>query len=178
MTTIVAVRDGKRTWIGLDTQGTRGSLRLVCGPKWVRHGAWAVGHAGDLRVLNIMRHHAKRLLDDLEGPFEFTGRLMDILNECDFKLSPHGNNHAPCTGQDFILANPAVMWRICSSSGFAPNEDFWADGSGQDFALGAMYANRAMRGTDDAERILRVALGAAMTFDTLTGGEVWVEVLE
>ena len=175
MTTIVAVRDGARTLIGSDTLGSREGLRAVCGHKWARFGSWAVGSVGDLRTVNIMQHHAKRLLDDLGDPFEFTTRLTDVLKECDYVLSPHDNDHAPCTGQNLILANPTNIWRLCDSLSFAPNEHYWADGSGQEYALGAMYA---MREIDDAERVLKAGLAAAFEYDAGTGGEIWTDVLE
>jgi ATP-dependent protease HslVU (ClpYQ) peptidase subunit len=175
VTTICAVRDGKRTWIGSDTLGSREGLRAVCGHKWVRFGAWAIGHSGDLRALNIMRHHAKRLLDDLDEPFEFTARLMDVLRDCDYDLSAHKGQHTPCTGQSLILANPGNVWRLCDTLSFSPNEHYWADGSGQEYALGAMFAMREIK---DAERVLRAGLAAAMEYDAGTGGEIWTDVLQ
>ncbi len=168
------MRDGKRTWIGSDTQAEAGGTRLSVEQKWVRFGTWALGIAGDRRVQCICEAHAKRLFDDLPGAFDFTERFYDLLKEYDFDLSPSPGDSCPVTGQNLILANPSELWTVLGCLAPIPVE-LWADGSGRNFGLGAMHA---MRGIDDAERVLKAGLAAAFEYDAGTGGEIWTDVLE
>lgn len=177
MTTIVAIRDGKRTWIGSDMQATRGGTARISGSKWVPFGSWAVGIAGDLRAQSICAKHAKRLLDDLAGAFEFTERLEALLREYSFDLSPAPDDATPNTAQDMILACPNTIWSICADMSIVEIPDYWAEGSGYRFALGAMSAADRFK-TIKSEDLARIALETAMKYDTGTGGDIWMDVLE
>ena len=174
MTTIAAVRDGKRTWIGSDTQAQSDGRLLSVERKWFRFDSWAAGVAGDGRAGCICEAHAKRLFDDLAGAFDFTERFYKLLKEYDFDLSAKRDYTTPNTGQDLVLASPSGLWLIPQCLSIVPVER-WAEGSGSGFGLGAMHA---MREIDDAERVLHAAPEAAMACDVYTGGEIWTDVLE
>ena len=174
MTTIAAVRDGARTWIGSDTMAKSCGTRLDSGPKWIRFGSWAVGIAGDMRTITLCREHSERLLRDLGGAFEFTNRFRGLLKEFDYDISPAAEQAVPNTMQDMLLASPDNLWSILCDLSIFPVER-WTDGGGRAYGLGAMYA---MRAVDDGERVLRTALEAGMTYNTGSGGEIWTDVLE
>lgn len=176
MTTIVAVRDGERTWIGSDTMANHCGTRLDFGPKWARHKNWAVGIAGDARTINIFQHHAERLLSELGGAFEFTQRFHDLLKECGYDLSAADREAPPNTAQDLLLASPAGIWSIPSDMSIRC-VDHWVDGSGRGYGLGAMAAfmrQGGVRGGDMVKAVIEIA----MEHDINTGGDIWVECLE
>jgi len=177
MTTIVAVRDGARTWIGSDTQITHGRMRQSCGPKWIRFGSWAVGISGDLRTINLCREYAERMLRDLSGPFEFTQRLHDLAKEFDYDLKPATDSVPPNTAQDVILANPEAAWSVNGDLSIIEIDRWWADGSGRAFALGALTALERFKHIG-AEDMARIAIETAMHHDIYSGGSIWTEVLE
>lgn len=177
MTTIVAVRDGARTWIGSDTLAVRDGIGVDCGPKWVRFGSWAVGVSGDLRAISICAKHAKRLMDDLAGAFNFTERLEALLREYSFDLSPVPDEATPNVAQDMILACPSTAWIIGPCLSIIECPDYWAEGSGGRFALGSMKAMERFRHMK-SEDMARIAIETAMQYDTGTGGDIWLEALE
>lgn len=174
MTTIVAVRDGARTLVGSDTMARSEGTKIAVGAKWVRSGDWAIGIAGSRRTFTICENQSDDLFKNLEGPFEFTQRFRDLLISHDYDLSPSEGRSNPHTGQDLLLANPSGLWLVLSDLSVTPVER-WAEGSGRYYGLGAMFA---MREIDDADRVLRAGLEAAMQYDDGTGGEIWTDVLE
>ena len=175
MTIICAVHRGDRTWIGSDTLCRMGNIKINNGPKWVCWGKWAVGTAGDLRSINVFEQNAKQLFDDLSGPFDFSERVRDMLPRYGFDLKPPGNDEqVPLCGQDMILACPEGIWAVPRDLCIVNVGDYWADGSGLAFALGAMHA---LQGSDP-EVMMRAGLNAAMTFEAACGGDEWIEVLD
>ena len=174
MTTIAAVRDGKRTWIGSDTQGLSAETRIEVGPKWVRYRDWAMAIAGDRSAFNVCEYNAERLLKNLECPYEFTQRFYDLLADHHYDFSPSRDSAAPNCGQDTLLASSSGLWLILKSFSITPMER-WTEGSGRAYGLGAMFAMREIK---DAERVLRAGLAAGMEYDSGSGGEIWTDVLE
>lgn len=177
MTTIVAVRDGERTWIGSDTIAVRDGLKVGCGPKWVRFGGYAVGISGDHRVISICAKYSKRLMDDLEGAFDFTERMEALLRDYNVDLSPAPDHAMPNSGQDMILACPSTVWSVGPCFSVIECKDFWAEGSGGRFALGALTALQRFNRMK-SEDMARVAVEIGMQHDTATGGEIFLECLE
>lgn len=177
MTTIVAVRDGKRTWIGSDTQWTGAGVSNFGEPKWVRFGQWAAGISGSLRTLNLVSGNAKRIFDDLDSPLEFTERLRATLKDYDYDIKAVNAGEAPTLDSSMILATPGRFWSICEELSISGHERFWAVGTGYLVALGAMSALDRFK-TTKSEDMARIAIETAMQFDTGSGGEVWMDVLE
>lgn len=173
MTIICAVHRGDRTWIGSDTLVRRSNIKINNGPKWVRWGKWAVGTAGDLRAVNIFEQKTKRLFDDLQDPFDFSERVRSMLPEYGFDLKPGDMEATPNSAQDMILASSEAIWNVCCDFSIVNVGEYWADGSGMAFALGAMHSVRQA----DPETMIRAGLSAAMAFETGCGGDEWVEVL-
>lgn len=174
MTTIIAVRDGARTWIGSDTLACSGKTKIPVGHKWVISDGWAAGIAGSRRTFTLCQHEAAALFKHLEGPFEFTQRFRDLLTENDYDLSPADGRANPQTGQDVLLANPGGLWMVLGDLSVTPVE-YWCEGSGRAYGLGAMHA---MRDVHDAQSVLRAGLEAGMAYDAGSGGEAWTDVLE
>ena len=173
----MAARDGDRTWIGSDTMASADGLKLDCGPKWVRFGAYAIGISGDLRTVSNCAKHAKRLMDDLAGAFDFTERLASVLQEYNFDLAPAPQAAPPNTAQDMILAHISTVWSLGPDLSIVECPEFWATGSGGKLALGAMSAMARIKQTTP-EDLARIGIETAMQYDPSTGGDIWLEALE
>ena len=174
MTIICALHDPetRSTWIGSDRRAVDNGTKVDVGPKWTLSDGWAVGHAGNLRAANLLQANADDLFHDLDGPLTFTNRVRSILEADGFnKDSAEGPG---CWGQQMILATADSVWSIGITLEFYVIEagEFWADGSGRSFALGAAFAHHG-----DAEHKVHAALMAAITYETGCGGEPWIHEL-
>ncbi len=175
MTIIAAINDPAKniTWIGSDTMGVYGDVGIDVGSKWARHGKWACGVCGHGRTINLIQHFTEELLSDLEGPMDFSIRLREMLKEDGYQ-----GDDSTGAGYNFrqgaILASPTEIWCIDHVFGHheRTGDGFWADGSGDHFALGAAYA--ASQRNTPAKKILKFALEAAMKFDVGCGGNLWM----
>ncbi len=181
MSVVVALTapEGRSTWIGSDTLYASGSLKLV-GPKWIVRPPWAVGVAGHLRSVNILEHHRENLLAELSGAYEFTRRIRELLREDGFHQDSEGQGPGPLGfGQTFILAHPEGAWTIASDFSIVPipRGQLWAEGSGRELALGAAHARANCGGKFTARDTVKRAIAAAIAFDTICGGEIWLEEL-
>ena len=175
MTVICALHDpdAKCTWIGSDTQSCNGDMRLDVGPKWTRWGAWAVGHAGEHRASNVIAHNAKRLFDDIDGPFTFAERLRSVLEADGFRQDEEPGSKA--FGQSFVLANPSSAWEISPDFAIVEARNrLAATGSGREVAKGAGHA---LRNSVRCDIIVRAAVEAAIALDVNCGGTVYQERL-
>ncbi len=169
------------TWIGSDTLYCSGNLKLT-GPKWVVRQPWAVGVAGHLRSVNTLQHYCDELFRDLSattsGAYEFTKRARDVLREDGFH--ENGDNRGPLDlAQTFVLAHADDVWTIGSDFSISPVSQgvLWAEGSGRELALGAGHALAAREPGLPPRDIVTGSVGAAIAFDTMCGGEIWVEQL-
>ena len=179
MTIIAALHDAERgeTWIGSDTHSHAFGVRRDCGPKWIAADGWAIGVAGDLRTINILRERRSQIFSGLSSPFEMTERLRSLLPEFGYDIKAADSEAPPTSGQDFLLAHASGIWTIGQC--FAVNDvsPFFADGTGFRLSLGAMHA-LYNAGEEDPAKILRAALAAAIQYDTGCGGEAWLQKLE
>jgi len=172
MTVVCALSGGGETWIGSDTQAGSDGTRLLSVEKWAVRGEWAVGHAGNLRMTNLLREHADTVLADLDGPHEFTLRARRLMEDDGFNSDTEEG--PKIWGQQFVLAHPRGVWSICTGLSVIeiPAGELWADGSGRAFALGAGHVIE-----DSAEARGRGALSAAILYDVGCGGDMWMHHL-
>lgn len=179
MTIIAALHDPDRceTWIGSDTVMTRRGARLYCGPKWVQGEGWAIGIAGDWRTHNILAERRASVLADVASPFDLAERLRALLAQFDYDMKPPPSEATQHCAQDFLVATKDGVWSISSDFSVIDVAPFFADGSGCQFAQGAMRAlyNAADFGPSD---VLRAGLQAAIDYDIGCGGDIWHRKLE
>lgn len=81
------------------------------------------------------------------------------------KDSPFGD-----LGGTFLMAAPAGIFYVSPNMGVSEFEQYYAIGSGADYALGALFAR--YDGDEDAEALARTAVEAASTFNVHCGGGV------
>ncbi|MEQ9349010.1 MAG: hypothetical protein RII27_00555, partial [Alphaproteobacteria bacterium] len=156
------------------------TFQACCGPKWVRAHGWALGHAGDGRVADLLKDSARDLLHHLARPIDLTERLRllfdahGIAGAADGDGEPRG---ARRYGQAMILARPGAVSSLAGDLALhrVRRGMLWAEGSGESYAAGAGHA--LARTGQPAPEVLRAAVRAAMTFDPACGGRVWTACL-
>ncbi|HCO43651.1 hypothetical protein [Immundisolibacter sp.] len=183
MTIAVAVRKGGVTVIAADTQNNFGHNRVPIG----NHRTQKILSVGDTYVAtsgwgvyaNILddflhRRRAPRL-DSERDVFRFFQNFWKALHEryslvndqCqgEEESSPFGDLDA-----SFLLANDGGIFYVSSDTSVTAFEQYYAVGSGAEFALGALHA---LYDSDlDAEALARRACAAAMAFNLFCGGEI------
>lgn len=177
MTTLVGLHyPGRGTWFGSDSRATSDNLKIGPIVKWVRHGRWAVGCAGDLKTLNIMQTETDALLNGARSASEISKRMERMLATHNFSAASDGFG-PPAWGQSFLIASDEGLWDMDMTLSLfqVPGGTLWATGSGRDFALGAGFASVEEK---DPRRRVELAVNAAMTFDVMSGHGAHIDHLE
>ncbi len=179
MTTIVVVRKGDTAVIGADTLGTYGDQResaefIKNASKLIRvEDTWlaVTGHAAmDMALRNIfLETRCRRSFKNVNDIYKTSLELHAMLKDNYFlKLDGDGNDDAFESMQaSLLVANAHGIFGVCSKRTVLEYSRFYAFGSGEQYALGAMHA--VYEAHADPEEIARVGLEASVTFDTGTG---------
>lgn len=182
MTTIVVVRKGDTAVIGADTLGTYGDQResaafiknasklISVDDTWLA----ATGHAAmDMALRNIfVETRCRRSFKDINDIYKTSLQLHVMLKENYFlKLdSDSGEDTFESMQVSLLIANAHGIFGVCSKRTVLEYTKFYAFGSGEQYALGAMHA--VYDGEADPEQIARAGLEASIAFDTGTGAPV------
>ena len=179
MTTIVVVRKGDTAVIGADTLGTYGDQResadfVKNASKLIRvdHSWLAVtGHAAmDMALRNIFQETScRRSFKHVNDIYKTSLQLHAMLNDHYFlRLDEEGGEDTFESMQvSLLIANAHGIFGVCSKRTVLEYTKFYAFGSGEQYALGAMHA--VYDHEADPEQIARRGLEAAVTFDTGSG---------
>ncbi len=183
MTIAVAVRKGGEIVIAADTQNNFGHNRapianhrtqkiLTVGGNHLATSGWGL-YANILDDF-LARKRAPKL-DTERDVFRFFQTFWKVLHEhyslvndqCqnEEERSPFGDLDA-----SFLLANGGGIFFVSSDTSVTEFQQYYAVGSGAEFALGALHA---LYDSDlDAETLARRACAAAMAFNVYCGGEI------
>ncbi len=182
MTTIVVVRKGATAVIGADTLGTYGDQResatfiknaskLICVDNtWLA----ATGHAAmDMALRNIFAETScRRSFKDVNDIYKTSLQLHGILKD-NYFLRQDGDNSEDAFESmqvSLLIANANGIFGVCSKRTVLEYTKFYAFGSGEQYALGAMHA--VYDREEDPEQIARAGLEASIAFDTGTGAPI------
>jgi ATP-dependent protease HslVU (ClpYQ) peptidase subunit len=182
MSVIAAVRQGSQIVIAADTQDNFGDLR----PPAENHEALKLREVGDA-VLgcsgwalydDIFSHYLAKqkrvILGNRRSIFDFFVRFWKELHRnYSFVNDQTGKEHeSPFANLDatFLVASPAGIFLISSNMSVSEFRQYYAIGSGGDYALGAMQVlyGKGEKPADIAEQAVR----AAMAYDACCGGRV------
>ncbi|MHB8253260.1 MAG: hypothetical protein ACYDEV_06065 [Acidiferrobacter sp.] len=182
MTTIVVVRKGDTAVIGADTLGTYGDQResaafiknasklISVDDTWLA----ATGHAAmDMALRNIfIETRCRRSFKDVNDIYKTSLQLHSMLKENYFlKLDDDSHEDTFESMQvSLLMANPYGIFGVCSKRTVLEYTKFYAFGSGEQYALGAMHAVYDQE--PDPEQVARAGLEAAIAFDTGTGAPI------
>lgn len=173
MTTIVAVRKNGYAAIAADTLTTFGNTRLhasqdVSHDKILRIGDSYVGVCGSaahhLVLSSLLSKTSDVQLNSKETIFETFRKLHPILKEECF-LNPKEDEEDPYESSQItaLIANSSGIFAIYSMREVFEYSQYWAIGSGHEFALGAMYQVYAR--SENAIDIARTGVETGVAFD-------------
>lgn len=173
MTTIVAVRKNGYAVIAADTLTTFGNTRLhatqdASHDKILRIGDNYIGVCGSaahhLVLSSLLAKTPDLQLNSKEAIFETFRKLHPILKEECF-LNPKEDEEDPYESSQItaLIANANGIFAIYSMREVFEYTQFWAIGSGHEYALGAMH--QAYGHGDDAAEIARAGVDAGIAFD-------------
>jgi ATP-dependent HslUV protease subunit HslV len=182
MSVIVAVRQTSQIVIAADTQDNFGDLR----PPAENHEAIKLREVGDAILGSsgwalyddIFGHYlAKRKnvrLHDRKAIFDFFVRFWKELHRAYPFVNdqPGKESDSPFANLDatFLVASPAGIFLVSSNMSVSEFRQYYAIGSGGDYAIGAMHAlyGELKNPAHIAERAVR----AGMAYDSACGGRV------
>lgn len=173
MTTIVAVKKNGIVTIAADTLTTFGNTRLTAEKdashdKILQVGDSYVGVCGSaahhLVLASLFAKMADIRLDSKEAIFETFRKLHPVLKDECF-LNPKEDEEDPYESSQItaLIANPSGIFGIYSMREVFEYTQFWAIGSGQEFALGAMHQRYA--DFADASEIALAGVTTGIAFD-------------
>lgn len=173
MTTIVAVRKNGVVAIAADTLTTFGNTRLPAAmdsshDKILHIGDSHIGVCGSaahhLVLANLLGKTPDVQLNSKEAIFETFRKLHPVLKEECF-LNPKEDEEDPYESSQItaLIINASGLYGIFSMREVFEYTQYWAIGSGHEFALGAMqYAYSRL---DNAADIARIGVEAGIAFD-------------
>src|SRR5215207_3050374 len=173
MTTLVVVRKGDSVAIAADSLTTFGDTRLSAEhdrtyDKIVRHRATYIGLCGSaahqLVFESLLAKQPDLDFSTKFGIFETFRRLHPILKEQHF-LNPKEEEDDPYESTQItaLIANRHGIFGVYSMREVFEYTQFWAAGTGREFALGAMQALYTRLKT--AEDVARAGVEAGALFD-------------
>jgi ATP-dependent protease HslVU (ClpYQ) peptidase subunit len=173
MTTIVAVRKNGYAAIAADTLTTFGNIRLHASQdashdKILHIGDSYIGVCGSaahhLVLSSLLAKTPSVQLNSKAAIFETFRKLHPILKEECF-LNPKEDEEDPYESSQItaLIANSSGIFAIYSMREVFEYTQYWAIGSGHEFALGAMHQAYA-RG-DNAADIARAGVETGIAFD-------------
>jgi ATP-dependent protease HslVU (ClpYQ) peptidase subunit len=150
MTTIVAVRKNDVIAIAADSLTTFGDTRLSARfdrtpDKIIRYRETCIGLCGSaahqLVFESLLAKHDNLDFSNKAAIFETFRKLHPILKEQHF-LNPKEEDDDPYESTQItaLVANPLGIFGVYSMREVFEYTQFWAVGSGREFALGAMYS--------------------------------------
>jgi ATP-dependent HslUV protease, peptidase subunit HslV len=174
MSIVVAVKKAGRTVIASDTLSSFGrtkvSVKYLKQPgKIHKAGDSYIGIVGATAHDNVLEHIIERegknlRLDNAEVIFDTYLNLHTTLKEKYF-LNPNerDDDEYESSRIDALVANANGIFGMYSLREVYEFERFWAIGSGEDYALGSMYAVYDLY--EEPEKIAEVGVKAACEFD-------------
>ncbi len=182
MSVIAAVRKGHHIAIAADTQDNFGDLR----PPAANHeamklreiGGAILGSSGWALYDDILEHYLNKRrrfsLKDRGSIFAFFVQFWkDLRKQYPFvNDQPGKESETPFANLDatFLVASPGGIFLISSNMSVSEFRQYYAIGSGGDYAIGAMHA--LYGDVPDPATIAQRAVQAAMDYDACCGGRV------
>lgn len=173
MTTIAFVKKNGYAAIAADSLTTFGGTRLAAHndashDKILKYGDSYMGICGSaahhLVLESVLKSMPTLRLNSKAEIFETFRRIHPILKEEHF-LNPNEDEDDPYESSQItaLIANPTGIYAVYSMREVFEYQKFWAIGSGNEYALGAMH--QAYNRYDNPAEIARVGIEAGAEFD-------------
>lgn len=170
MTVIIGIKEKNGdVLIGADTQASNGSYRVNRkDPKIFEQGQYVVGFTTSYRYGQIIRHQA--LLPEPKPGYKDYDLICEIVESIRAKTTEFGFNKVDnnqVEGGRLLIAWHGNLFKIDDDYQYSEfQDDYFAIGSGYQFALGSLCESDGSRNTYDR---LRQALYAAYKFNPHVG---------
>ncbi len=186
MTIIVGVVRNGEVAIAADTCTSFGSLNMtsdnIVDPKLHQVGEAWIGGAGWGTYGTVLSEygpqHRKALLRTQGEVYRFFLDFWHALQRDYQYVNTQGDNRDSPWGQfdnSFIVASPGGLFGVSSSISVSAFQRYWAIGSGQEYALGAVHAMAGVEAS--ASEVATAAAEAAIAHDDGCGGPVDVRTV-
>ena len=177
MTTLVVVRKNNEVAIAADSLTTFGDTRLPAhfdraSDKIVQFRGTYIGLCGSaahqLVFESLLAKHSDLDFSNKRAIFETFRKLHPILKEQHF-LNPKEEEDDPyqSTQVTAVIANSSGIFGVYSMREVFEYTQFWAVGTGREFAIGAMFS--LYDRLRSAEAVARAGIEAGATFDKNSG---------
>ena len=177
MTTLVVVRKNNEVAIAADSLTTFGDTRLPAhfdraSDKIVQFRGTYIGLCGSaahqLVFESLLAKHSDLDFSNKRAIFETFRKLHPILKEQHF-LNPKEEDDDPyeSTQVTAVIANSSGIFGVYSMREVFEYTQFWAVGTGREFAIGAMFS--LYDRLRSAEAVARAGIEAGATFDKNSG---------
>lgn len=188
MTTIAAVKKGKRLCLASDSLTLFGSRKEIAGihveekGKIIQVGANYIGIAGHPSWSLIFKHYfsKKKNISAWATP----DQLFDVFFtfhrnlKKDYYLAPSFSHYEPFRSSEFelLIINSNGIFEVDYLKTVRQYSQFSAIGTGEEYALGAIKAVYDM--CNDAREIAKIGITASVEFDKKTGAPLEVCCIE
>jgi ATP-dependent protease HslVU (ClpYQ) peptidase subunit len=174
VTTLVAYIDPDtgQTWVGADSRATAGQFILpTVARKFRKVGRWWIGVAGNYSASDLIDHNAAAVVEAGQDHRLVAAAIQKMFADAGWKKC-EDHSGAPCYEQYYILARKGHIFSVSGAGSVCRIETgVFAEGSGREYALGALNAlllspaREQLKGDD----MVRRALNAAACYDPSTG---------
>jgi len=171
MSTVVAIVDKGKVWMGADSYATMegGERRRIICNKIFTNGPYLIGYVGSVRVGQVVRPEYFTPPDDI---LKLPDALIKHFKEkgC---LGVDGEDQTSKNASNFLIATPTGrLFEILVDFQLNEVKDFTAIGSGSPFALGSLYTTKGIK---NCRRRATTALMVAGVYDMHTGPPYIIE---
>lgn len=179
MSVLVVVKKGGRAAIAADSEFKQGSTIV---PSEMRVSPYKIhefdgsyigftGSSAHHRVFgSLAKHHKEKInFDGPENIFETFRALQTILTDDYHLITKEDSDDQPYDSNHLfgLLCNKTGIYSFQSYREITEYSQYWASGSGDEFALGAMHASYDT--LSDPEDIVRIGVDAACKFNDSCG---------
>ena len=171
MSVVVAIKEGKKVYIGVDSQVTKGGTRTTLkNPN--NYKVWRVPNAphclmaqvGNLRDANVVRL-MDRLITDYNiyrGHIDYEFVVKKVVPDIVDELKKYGmlkdDRYVECIDSSFVFAYCNQLYMISRDLSVIEIDDYVAMGSGEDQAIGSLLSTE---GEEPRERIVKAIKASA-----------------
>jgi len=171
MSTVVAIVDNGKVWMGADSYATTkdGERRRMKCNKIFTNGPYLIGYIGSVRVGQVLKPEfftaPKKVLDFPDKMIAHFESKRCLAVDSESQCSVHESNL-------LVATTKGKLYEILLDFQMNEIEDFTAIGSGSHFAVGSLYTTRDW--SSPKKRIM-TALKVAAVYDMATGPPFVVE---
>lgn len=173
---LAAINDTKSQviWVGSNGRATIGSLiSPAVDKKWIAINGWLIGITGTGPKIEALKAHENECPDDASHPIEILKFMKNAYGDFDIGESEEGVRKY--AGSGLLAHKSGRIWdfdqSFCLSE--VPSDQFWAQGSGIDIAIGA--AEALIGHVDDLRERMRRVIEITISKDVDCPGEVLVQ---